>query len=226
VEQPVRDTIETYSDQYWEYRKTCLGASEISALIGANPWSGPERVWADKRGAGRPQPDSGINTPIWWGHQEEPHIIKAALWELAGDFPPATVVPGKTWVIDGFMASPDAVFCEAEKLVSGRTEIIEAKVVGIRSGYLWRYGPPHHVLAQVHAQMTVTGSTMAHVAARIAGAPVKVWSVKRDEMACKGILKVVKAFWSYEEMPPHWEMITDAAFVHTLGNNADVLEEL
>lgn len=229
MEQPVPEIIDTYSDEYWEYRKTCLGASEIGALIGVNPWREPADVWAAKRGAGRPQPDSSINTPIWWGHQEESNIIKAAIWELVGDFPPATVVEGKTWVFDGFIASPDAIFADVERdvceLAGEQTAIIEAKMVGIRSGYEWRYSPPHYVLAQVHAQMAATGSTMAHVAARIAGAPVKVWSIKRNEKACEEILKVVKHFWSYEEIPPHWEMLTDSAYVHTMLNPSDVSGE-
>ena len=209
MEPPVR----TYSPEWHELRKTRLGASDVGALLGVSPWDTPADVWTSKRGAGRPQPDGSINTPIWWGHQEEPHIIEAAVHELVGDFPPACILTGWSWAVKGFMVSPDAIFTEVERdentILDEQTGLIEAKVVGLRSGYLWMHGPPLHVLSQLHAQMAVTGSSMGHVAARIAGAPVKVWSIPRNEEASRNILEIVDMFWSYPEIPPHWEMLTE-----------------
>jgi len=206
MEPPVR----TYSPEWHELRKTRLGASDVGALLGVSPWDTPADVWAVKRGAGRPQPDGSINTPIWWGHQEEPLIITAAMHELYGDVAPAHL-DGYCWSMDGLMVSPDAVVTnrQPEQVWGTLPALIEAKVVGIRSGYLWRYGPPAHVLAQVHTQMAVMQTQEAYVAARIGGAPVKTWDIEYREEFCKNVLEVIEMFWSYEDMPPHWEMLVE-----------------
>ena len=205
--------IQTYSPEWDEARKTRLGASDMGALLGVSPWDSPADVWASKRGAGRPQSDGSVNTPIWWGHQEEPSIITAAVYEIVGEIDLPHVLTGWSWVIDGLMVSPDAVLTDEQTdpvdIPETLHALVEAKVVGLRSGYLWRLGPPQHVLAQAHTQMAVTGAVRCHVAARIAGAPVKVWPVDRDDELCAGLLNVVEQFWSYDDEPPHWEMLVE-----------------
>ena len=53
------------SDAWLEYRRTCIGASEVGAVLGVSPWASPVDVWLEKQG--RKAPFAG-NSATYWGN--------------------------------------------------------------------------------------------------------------------------------------------------------------
>lgn len=216
-------TVTTYSPEWWKLRKNYIGASEVAAICGLDESSGKTaRTVADKK---IHDPDathrsSQVNTPSWWGLATEHLIITAAIHETGHTNLIDTVQRNISWVdtLGGLMASPDAVLDTQE-----RGLMIEAKEVGEKNSRLWRNGPPLGFVLQAHAQMTVMGPhyMCVYLAARLKGAPVQVWTVKRNDTICETISEIVKTFWTqYTIMGQEaWEQyvserLVEAGFLH------------
>lgn len=203
--------VPTYSPEWHELRATHVGASEVGALLGVCPFSDAHTVWRRKNDPAYLHPESGVNTPMWWGHQDEPAIIEAAIHERWTGTNPWQRL-GYAWYYDGFMVSPDAVITDElikpKDVPYSQSWLIEAKSVGVSSAPQWRQGVPKHVLAQVHGQMALTGALSTVVAARICGAPVRTWVVERDEVIQSQILDLVRAFWRHTSKPDSWDTYT------------------
>ena len=79
------------SPQEWhEWRRAGLGASEAGAVCGLSPWSSALAVWLEKTGrtqAGRPD---GGKEPDWlyWGRRQEPIMAEefGQLYSFGVDF--------------------------------------------------------------------------------------------------------------------------------------------
>lgn len=201
-------TVSTYSDQWYQLRKTHLGASEIAALCGVDPWKTPEQVWDSKHSNdGVLQPQHRVNTRVWWGHAEEKAIIEAATYEWG--LSDLICHTGTSWYQQGLMVSPDAVLLESPTHVEHMTDVtpilVEAKTVGASMASKWAEGPPIYVLLQAYTQLALMRAEIVLIAARIAGAPVQVWSIDReDERIPEMIMTVVRRFWEAERMPDDW----------------------
>lgn len=59
-----------------QIRQTGIGASEVGAVVGLNPWASPHDVWERKTGRAQPHEDT---TATLWGRYMEPAIV--ALWK-------------------------------------------------------------------------------------------------------------------------------------------------
>lgn len=226
----MRTSIRTYGPQWHKARATYLGASEVAAICGLDPWRDAEDVYQSKQNPDREKLETGPNTPIWWGHKDEPAIVEAGVYEVYPSSQPWQVRTGLSWLDDQYrlMASPDAVFMHEnrshENILGGTTEVIEAKSVN-RAASHWSDGAPIHVQIQGHSQMAVLGPrcVKAHLAARINGRPVQVWTIDRDEMLCDALKTITKTWWEqYVEMgPTRWSSyaactLADSGFSHAV----------
>lgn len=99
-------------EEWLQERKKGIGASEISALLGLNPWVTPYQLWQEKTAEGPAEDKLKDNPAIIAGHMLEDavaqyyqlttgrHVIKAS----AGDW--LAVHPQKPWM----RCSPDRTF--------------------------------------------------------------------------------------------------------------------
>lgn len=220
--------IKTYGPQWHAARQSYIGASEVAAICGLNPYSTPEDV-AESKYYPREQDSADTpNTPIWWGHRDEPAIVEAAKHLLRPTAQPWETRTGLSWLDQqhGLMASPDAVFLngnrERKEITDGPTEAVEAKSVA-RAAAAWNSGPPVYVQLQGHTQMALLGPTCErlHIAARISGSPVQIWTIQRDEFVISAIKHIAKTWWdSYRSMgAAAWSAfaantLADAGFSH------------
>lgn len=139
-----------------------LGASEIPAVCGVNPWRSPMDVWLEK--TGRAEPDPG-NTRTRIGSLLEPHILQwwaqqRGATELRS-FPEPVIDSVHEWLF----ATPDHA-----GVVDGEKILCEAKYVGWRVRDQWADNTtPEYVLVQTQIQQHVTGIHQADVAAWLEG---------------------------------------------------------
>lgn len=193
----------------------------MAALCGLDPWKTSHNVWESKHSETFLQPDSSINTPIWWGHQQEASIIKAATSMITHmerwDYTPWSRT-GITVASHQFMASPDAIltsdFYQFGELPPAQHCLIEAKTVGEKSKTRWIKGPPKYVVLQAQAQMCLLGSEATYIAARIAGAPVRIWKAEADADVKEAIRTIVGWFWEcIGGLPNDWDTKVRALLV-------------
>lgn len=174
------------STAWQEQRRVSIGASEVPAVLGLNPWRTPLDVWASKVGLLEGSP-STLATRL--GHELEDLI--ARLW--AEQHPDAEVThnrltlrhPDRPW----FVASTD-------REVNG-DGLLECKLVGMRSSDAWESGPPDYVRAQCYAQMAVTGRQWVDVCSLHTSWQWehRIHRIDRDDDWIADMLDKVERFW-------------------------------
>lgn len=169
-----------------EIRKTGLGASEVAAVAGLDPYRSALDVFSEKLGYAPPFEG---NRATRLGSRLQPVIAEEALVELGGGTlsEPGTLRhPEEPWRL----ATPDY-------LLNGDT-ILEIKHTGYRSADAWGQGEdeiPARVLAQVTWQMDVAGIHKGAVAALIGGSDLRVYPVAYDPELAQSLVSVCRTFW-------------------------------
>jgi putative phage-type endonuclease len=197
-----------------DIRHSGIGASELPAVLGMDPYQTPIDLWAVKTGlvAG----DAGnINTRL--GDLMEPVLLT-----LYGEMRSAVVYPSpgtlrhhaEPWLL----ATPDAVAAPARELAIDR--VVEVKHRGHWNRAGWGVAGtdevPDSVAIQVHAQLAVTGFPFGDVAVLIGGGDLRFYRVHADEVLVATMLEMGREFWTRyvlgRQMPP-----ATAADNETLG---------
>ncbi len=165
-----------------------IGASEISAVAGLNPYASPWDIWLRKTGQ---TPDVEQNAPMEWGHRLEPAIRQAYADKThASLHVPAESLfhPEHTWA----RATPDGI------LVSNAgtwQAILQCKNVGTWVEKSWSDAPPAYVQLQEQWEMHVTGLTRADVAVLIGGNDFRIYTVHRDDKMIADLVTIATDFW-------------------------------
>lgn len=138
-----------------------IGASEIGAIMGFDPFKNAWTVWAEKTGKLEPQPE---NDAMRWGNVLEPVIIDMARQEMNRRIVRAT---GTYKHANGIMfANVDAQIVEEGKQAARECEVVECKSSRINIGWGEPGSDqvPDRVALQVMAQMMCSDARMGYVA--------------------------------------------------------------
>ncbi len=167
-------------------RRTGIGASEIGAVAGLDPWRSPVDVYLRKVDEAA-SPTSG---PQAWGNILEPIIGEYYAFQNA-----VTLVgsdtrrhPTVTWAL----ATPDY-------LVPPERYGLEIKVRG-RSDR-WDGVPPLEVQAQAQWSMFVVGYDRWDVAALLGGTEYRQYRVDRDDAFITQLTEAGERFWTQHVVP-------------------------
>lgn len=198
----------TLTDKQLALRKSGIGASEIGAIAGLNPWKTAIDVWADKLDLVERR-DSEASS---WGHRLEPVVAEA--WAERFNVPlsalrtcDSLVHPQEAWVL----ATPDRLV-EHE----GRVSNLEIKTLGHRQAHRWgEEGTdqiPEEYLAQTQWQMLVIRAALnikvelTYVAALIGGQELRSYVVPYDPALAGDLVDIGRDFWTRhvltKEPPP------------------------
>ena len=172
--------------EWLEARRSAVGASEVSAILGISPWSTPWEVWADKRGI---LDDWDGNAATKAGNTFESAVL---------DHAEQTLGPLERDVRIKADGLPLAATCDA---ITQDRKPVEAKTTGITGPVQGSWGDPltdqipDHYMVQVIAQMICTKADMGYLFALIAGRGVVEYRVERDERLLNLISGNVAAWW-------------------------------
>jgi putative phage-type endonuclease len=165
-----------------------IGASEIAAVCGMNPYASPWDVWLRKTGQ---TPDVEQNEPMEWGHRLEPAIRQ----KYADETGQLVRVPGESmfsaerpWA----RATPDGIVLNMSKHAE---HLLQCKNVGFFVGRDWEGGPPAYVQLQEQWELCVTGLERADVAVLIGGSDYRTFTVHRDNRMIADLLTIADEFW-------------------------------
>jgi putative phage-type endonuclease len=173
-------------------RRSGIGASDISGIMGISPWTTPFQVWASKVSD---LPEVMDDEAMMWGRILENVIlnewIKLSEQTLVHRGPLCRNTENPTMV-----ATPDA-------LASDRP--IEVKN---SSDWSWSEVPIHY-LAQVQWQLAVTGYEVGDLVVLHAGRHLEPYEIKADPEAQARMIEAATEFWGYVEAneppPTQWE---------------------
>jgi len=173
----ILDAPPANTEEWLAWRKGGLGASELPAILGLDPYRSEHDVWLVKTGRA---PDFRGNAKTRWGHRLEEAGIEVWSQANAGDWPGA----GKAYTKEPYphlWATPDAV----SQFGIG----IEVKVTNA-----WDT-PPERVRVQCLAQAGLADLDRVDVVRLSFEDDPAIFRVERDEAAIEGILAAGEAWY-------------------------------
>jgi predicted phage-related endonuclease len=170
-----------------------LGASEIAAAAGLDPFRSPLQLWLEKTGqappfAGNEITDWGLEVEVpmvaWYGRR---HVDEATEKMRR----PANSIyrEAPSWA----RCTPDAVV-HAGDVMGPVLRVVQAKNVGFRMMHRWQDGPPDYVVCQCAWECFVVGIGRADVIASLGGGPPEVYTLWRDEQMVADLLAIGERF--------------------------------
>lgn len=180
------DVIQEGSDEWLKDRRKYIGASDVAAILGLNPWSTEWEVAEEKRGNLLPSKSLASEA----GHALEPVVINYAESKLGS-------LERKVRVVHPSL--PLAASCDA-LTVDGRRPV-EAKTSGIWGPVIGDWGAentdevPDYYLVQVHAQLLVTGADLAYLYALLPGRGFVGYQIERNERLYEGLSTRLAEWW-------------------------------
>lgn len=211
MKRPFRRII-TDSEAAWlEARKGYITASDVAALVGANPYKRREDVIAEKSGLGE---ERETTAAMYWGIKSEA-VILSGFSEITGvrlrhrnwllvrdDARVAATLDGLCFVGRGPRnprGRAKSSFCvwPGDTLRDGMgLGVIDAKCVASRNRSLWnKPTPPEIYWWQIQAQLYVTGLDYGVLVAKVDAAEVYAHVIERDAGAAEEILNAAKSAW-------------------------------
>lgn len=170
-----------WPDAWHEARLNGIGGSEISAVMGLNPWDSPFSLWHRKLGR---ISAVEMNDAMEWGTRLEPVILRKFLDlhpEFVGEHV-GTWRHGERW---WQIANPDLALIHRDR--SGRVELVDAKFSRYGDGY-GKEGTdevPVHVRCQALWYLDVFGLERCHIAVLVGGMDYAEYVVQHSEHECR-----------------------------------------
>ena len=208
-------------------RKSHLGASDISSILGLNPYKSAYDVFLEKTG----KVDTSFDTPVSrLGQELEQAILNIAEKDLG------KLTRNQYRSVKG-EGIPIGSLCDS--ILDATGEPVEAKSTGIVNrvmGEQWGEAGtddvPHRVIIQAETQILCTGADICYVPALIGGRGYCMFIIKKDDEIISIITEKAIAFWNnniLKDMPPE-NVYPSMTFLKKIKREAkktvDIAEEL
>ena len=190
-------------DKWLEERKTCVGGSEGSIVIGVNPWKSPYALWAEKTGKVKPDDLSGVEAVEWGTLLEEPVARKYSAVTGRRLCRPVGAINGvlrhpEYPFIGG---TPDRMIIDADGKQIG---VLEIKTTGAHHASDWTDEPPVYYQTQGMQYAAITGVDLVSFAVLIGGQKFHWCDMPRNDRFISYLIEKLEEFWSYvqRDVPP------------------------
>lgn len=220
---PVTDMPEHGSQEWHEWRRQGVGASEAGAACGVSEWKSRLQLWQEKIGEAAPVAD---NPAMKWGRRHERYIVEDMAEILCcevDEYPGLTRKP-----YNMLFATPDAVLL----MPDGSRELLECKSTTWRTelGEDDSDGIPFSWLIQTQIQLWCCDAAVCHVGVLVDGRNLRRFRIKRSDTLIESLALRVGEFWKYVQdrtmPPPDWGNTLDIEWIKAnhrprLGTSAD-----
>lgn len=192
-------STKTMSREDWlDFRKQGIGASDAAAAVGLNPYQSPLELWMIKTGrdGDMPKPDpNDESSPMYWGNVLEPIVAQHYARRTGYKVRKVNAVlqhndPDKHWMLANL---------DYSVVSNPEVQILECKTAGEWGAKLWRDGVPAYVQCQVQHQLAVTGRIAADVCVLICGQEIRIHRIERDDDLIARLIELERQFWHYVE---------------------------
>ncbi len=184
----VADLLREMDEADDAFRARHVGASEVSALFGENPWLTEYELYHQKLG-NIAKPDFGGNERIEAGIRMEPVIV-----EWAADKWGYQAIGGGGRLSNGLglAGHPDRLASDPKKPGVG---VLEVKTADWLVAKKWGDEPPTHYLLQLTAYMGLVGAEWGDVIVLVGGNELRRYRYDFRPALYAEIVKRVEAFW-------------------------------
>ena len=188
-----------------------IGGTDISAILGMNPYKTPLDVWLDKTGQGPPDEDDENK---WWGREMEPVLAKRYIKECEQKFgspfdlviPSPVMLPIRHKKIECVVGSPDALWLPTFKEIKKPGIVTVESQGGVdfkTSGRPQDWGEPgtddipRHYHLQADWYMGLTGAAWWDVATLLMSFNRRfmIFRVTRDDDLIGYLQEEAEKFW-------------------------------
>lgn len=176
------------NEEWLRYRKQGIGGSDVSSILGINPWKSKLELWMDKTSDEVQITPS--NEAMEWGNIMEP-VIREHFSLTTGK---------RVQTLDAILQHHQHQFMLAD--VDGITvddhgnpAILEIKTASEYKRTEWDNGVPAYYQSQVQHYLTVTGYDSAYVAVLIGGNSFQIYEIKADKSLQAMLIAVEERFW-------------------------------
>jgi putative phage-type endonuclease len=172
-----------------ERRRRGITGTDISAILGMNPWRGPFDVWLDKTGEGVGVVETDA---MRWGKRLE-LAVATEFTENHPELGPMTM-DGKTRTnaaVPMITGTPDALFCD-------EAHGLEVKTASFNRGQWGEPGSldlPRHYYLQCLWYMAVMDWDVWHVSVLIGGHDYREYTINRDLEVEAKLIQKAQDFW-------------------------------
>jgi putative phage-type endonuclease len=183
-------TLDMPRDKWLKLRRKGIGGSDVSAILGINPWKTAMDVWLEKTGEFTEDEEPG-NEKMYWGNVLEDIVAR--------EFAARTGL--KVRRRNAILKHKDRSFMLAnvDRLVIGHKAGLECKTAGQYTSDDWAMGVPEYYQAQVQHYMAVTGYPVWYVAVLIGGQEFKYYKITRDNYFIRELIEAESEFWNMVE---------------------------
>lgn len=212
-------SIPTHTDEWYKFRQNGIGGSEMSTILGLNPYDTSIRLFHEKIGSEPQKLDD--NESMFWGRTHEDNIARA--WSYYDGTKDGYIenavnnkIVRKCRKVNGYVVNPDYpwLFSSVDRLmnkdggfnmITGQPledeGVLEIKTAGHWAYTKWEDGIPPMYIIQVHVYMIIFELNYAEIAMLVEGNKLKVESIERDEKLADQIINLSKQFW-YDRVVP------------------------
>lgn len=183
-------TPEEVGAAWVEARKSGIGGSDLSAIMGINRYTSPLDVWLVKTGQAD-SPDLSGKEAVEWGNRLEDTVAA----KFAENHPELQVKRRNAMLVSKERPWAFANLDRTVRDADGRMGVLEIKTCGSRRAADWDDGVPAYYLAQVTHYLGVTGWGYAWVAVLIGGQEYREYYVPRDEEDVSAAVEAADTFW-------------------------------
>ena len=182
-------------EEWLEYRRKGIGGSDISVLMGVNPWKSPMDIWLEK--TGEFVGEETDNEAMYWGNVLE-DIVAREFTERTGK---------KVRRRNAILQHEQYPFLLAnvDRLVIGEKTGLECKTTN--AFYQDTGQCPELYYVQAQHYMAVTGLLRWHIAVLAGGQKFYNYEVCRSDEYVKEIIRIAGEFWGLVEsgQPPEFD---------------------
>ncbi len=179
-------------EEWLKLRRTGIGSSDCSAVLGMGKYGSPWSVWLEKTGRG-PKPKADDETEaMLWGTLLEP-VIRQELGRRLG----VEVVECATL---RSLERPWQLY-NPDGLILAENALVEIKNASAWLAHDWDEQIPDHAELQVQHGMAVTGADGAYVAGLIGGNRLRWEYIPRDDRLIDTIIAAERHLWETYIVP-------------------------
>lgn len=184
-------TLGMSREEWLEARRRGIGGSDVSAILGLNPYRSSLSIYMDKTGV-IPVDAESMSEQAYWGTVLEEPIAR----RFAEKHPELTVRRNNHILINSdypfALANIDREIRDGDE-----TYGLEIKTVGLRSAKFWEdEDVPLAYVLQVSHYMMVTGWKKFYIAALVGGQKYIERTILRDENIIATLAKREQEFWT------------------------------
>lgn len=201
-------------------RKTFIGSSDISVIMGINPWKSPLQLYAEKVGDVEPRDLSKVEA-VEWGTRLEPVVAK----KFSDDNGVKLMAYKKRFTHKKY----PYLTCELDRIITGTDQIVEIKTCNAYAKNDWINDDqiPNIYVCQVIWALGISGRMTGHFAVLCGGQRYFERPLKFDpELFDRMVSRAVKFWDMVQNRRPPAAIDLDGNFVNEYypGKTLDIID--